>query len=52
MGRYAVMGNIEQMFHQILVENKYRDVLRFLWRDNYIDPMEDYLMNIHLFWQG
>ena len=49
MGRYAVMGDIEQMFHQILVENKDRDVLRFLWRDNYIDPIEDYRMNVHLF---
>ena len=29
MGRYAVIGDIEQMFHQILVENKDRDVLRF-----------------------
>ena len=49
MGRYAAMGDIEQMFHQILVENKDRDVLRFLWRDNYIDPIEDYRMNVHLF---
>ena len=30
IGRYAIMGNIEQIFHQILVENKDRDVLRFL----------------------
>ena len=28
-GRYAVMGNIEQMFHQISVENKDRNVLCF-----------------------
>ena len=49
MGRYAVMSNIEQMFLQILVENKDRDVLRFLWRDNYIYPIEDYRMNVHLF---
>ena len=49
MGRYAVMSDIEQMFHQILVENKDRDVLHFLWRDNYIDPIEDYRMNVHLF---
>ena len=40
MGRYAVMGDIEQIIHQILVENKDRDVLRFLWRDNYIDLIE------------
>ena len=49
MGRYAVMGDIERMFHQILVESKDRDVLRFLWRDNYIDPIEDYRMNVHFF---
>ena len=48
MGRYAVMGDIEQIFYQILVENKDRDVLRFLWRNNYIDPIEDYRMNVHL----
>ena len=30
IGRYTIMGNIEQIFHQILVENKDRDVLRFL----------------------
>ena len=28
-GHYAVMGNIEQMFHQISVENKDRNVLCF-----------------------
>ena len=43
------MGDIEVMFHQILVENKDRDALRFLWRDNYINPIEDYRMNVHLF---
>ena len=30
MGRYTVMSDIEQMFRQILVENKDRDVLCFL----------------------
>ena len=36
-------------FTKFLVENKDRDVLRFLWRDNYIDPIEDYRVNVHLF---
>ena len=49
MGRYAVMGDIEVMFHQVLVENKDRDPLRFLWRDNYVNAIEDYCMNVHLF---
>ena len=30
MGCYAVMADIEQMFHQVFVENKDRDVLCFL----------------------
>ena len=46
MGHYAVMGDVEQMFHQILVENKDRDVLSFLWRDSYIGSVEDYHLNI------
>ena len=49
MGRYTVMGNIDQMFLQILVKNKDRDVLRFLWMDKCIDPIEDYCMSVHLF---
>ena len=44
--RYAVMDNIEQIFHEILIEN---DVLRFLWRDNYGNPIEDYRMNVFSF---
>ena len=42
VGRFAVMGDIEQMFHQILVENEHRDALRFLWRNNFNDPIDDY----------
>ena len=37
------------MFQQILIENKNFDVLRFQWRDNYIDLIEDYRMNVHFF---
>ena len=49
IGRCAAMDDIEQICHQILVENKDCDVLRFLWRDNYVDPIEDYRINVHLF---
>ena len=45
----AVMGDIDQIFHQVLVQNKNRDVLRSLRRDNYIDSIEDYYMTFHLF---
>ena len=48
MGRYAVLGDIEQMFHQILVENK-NDALCFLWRDTFIDAVKYYCMKVHLF---
>ena len=43
------MGDTEYMFHRILVEHEDCDVLHFLWRDNYLDPIEDYHMNVHLF---
>ena len=32
-GKYAVLADIEQMFHQIIVLEKDRGVLCFLWRD-------------------
>ena len=35
------------MVHQLLVETKDRDC--FLWRNNYVDPIEHYRMNVHLF---
>ena len=46
--RYAVRAILSKCF-KILVENRDRDVFHFLWRDNYIDPIEDYRMNVHLF---
>ena len=49
VGRFAVMGDIEQMFHQILVENEHRDAVQFLWRNNFNDPIDDYRINVHLF---
>ena len=49
VGRFAVMGDIQDTFHQTLVENEHRDALRFLWRNNFNDPTDDYRMNVHLF---
>ena len=37
MGQYAAMGDIEQIFHQIFVENKDPDISHFLRRDSYVD---------------
>ena len=34
INEFAVMGDIEQMFHQVNVPTTDRDALRFLWRDN------------------
>ena len=51
---YAIMCNIEQMFHSFYVNPEHRDFLCFLWfRDN--DPKQpiiDYRMNVHLLGNG
>ena len=47
MNEFAVIGDIEQMFHQVNVQNTDRDASRFLWRDNVKYPIEDYIMNVH-----
>ena len=49
INEFAVMEDIEQMFHQVNVPTTDRDALRFLWRDNVEHPIEDYIMNAHLF---
>ena len=37
------------MFHQVFVDPKDVDSLRFLWRDNPENPLLDCRMNVHLF---
>ena len=44
-----MIGDIEQVFHPILVVNDHHDALRFLWTNNFSTPVEDYHMNVHLF---
>jgi len=49
--RVAIMSDVEQMFHQVYVDPKDRDALRFLWwpgGDVTKDPV-DYKMQVHLF---
>ena len=46
-GKYAAPG--EQVFDQISASPKNRDALRFLWKENSIEVVRDYKMNIHLF---
>ena len=48
-GKYTIIGDIEKMFHQIFVDPKDVDSLRYLWRDNDDDPLLDCQMNVHLF---
>ena len=48
-GKYAIIGDIEKMFHQVFVDPKGVNSLRFLWRDNPKNPLLDCQMNVHLF---
>ena len=43
------MADIEQMFHQIQVKQADRDALRFVWRNQPVEKIQDYVMNVHLF---
>ena len=47
----ALMGDIEAMFHQVMIPRKDRDLLRFLWwQDSSIErPIEEYRMCVHPF---
>ncbi|XP_022096554.1 uncharacterized protein LOC110982458 [Acanthaster planci] len=51
VGEVAIMGDIEQMFHNFHVNKEHRDFLRFLWFESN-DPSKQiaqYRMNVHLF---
>ena len=48
-GKYAVVADIEQMFHLIFVLEKDRIALQFLWRDTPSNKIDHYVMNVHLF---
>ena len=48
MNEFAVIGETEQMFHQVNVPTTDKGALQFLWRDNVKHPTEDYITNVHL----
>ena len=47
-GKYAVTGDIEKMFHQIDVDDKDIDALRFVWRNNPEEEISDHAMLRHI----
>ena len=50
-GKYAIMSDIQAMFHQVVVPTEQRDALRFLWwKDgNLNEKTEIYRMTRHVF---
>ena len=48
-GEYAVISNIEAMFHQVCAPSPDTDALRFLWRKVTGREIEDYTMRVHIF---
>ncbi|XP_057316814.1 uncharacterized protein LOC130657835 [Hydractinia symbiolongicarpus] len=43
------MADIEKMFHQVKVSRIEQDALRFVWRENTSDNIDDFAMQVHLF---
>ena len=48
MGQYAVIADIEQMFHQLKVKKSDQDALRFLWLTTKFENPVDYVMTVQL----
>ncbi|XP_057310467.1 uncharacterized protein LOC130648433 [Hydractinia symbiolongicarpus] len=47
--RYAITADIEKMFHQVKVSKIEQDALRFVWRENTSDNIDDIATQVHLF---
>ena len=46
--KYAVIADIEQIFHQLKIKENDQDALRFLWRIKFENPV-DYVITVHIF---
>ena len=47
-GQFAIMGDIEAMFHQVKVLKEGTDSLRVLWCTNPSLPFNEYIMQAHI----
>ena len=43
-GQYAIIGDIEAMYHQVKVLKEDTDSLRFLWRENFSASIDEYII--------
>ena len=48
-GQFAIMGDIKAMLHQVKFLEKDNDSLRFLWRAKPNLPINEYVMQAHIF---
>ena len=49
LGKISVMSDIKQMFNQVKAHLHDQDSLRFLWRNNAAENIDEYVMTVHLF---
>ena len=48
-GKFAVMVDNEQMYHQIKVKESNKDALRFVWRNTPEEEIDDHKVTVHIF---
>ena len=47
--KFAVMADIEQMYHQMKVKESDQDALRFVWRNTPEEEINNHKMTVHIF---
>ena len=48
-GKFCIMADIGKMFHQVMMDLRDRDALRFIWISNKEENFQDIQMNVYLF---